>query len=332
MNPSESNQLDILNEISEDTKHTKKNIKDITTNLQILSENWFTEILSILGNISAQIRSFQKHEKITSENFPDAYMFDNVQGIIKNLLLLGSTSLQQTNKILSRITGITEEQLLDLLTCKKILLSYQTNQKSINANIHDLIQLLDLNGYSFCPNCSTIEYTLDFQLCDKCHGKLLKGPDIFAFFEEEYLSTSIPLPKMIINSLQQRFTANVRQITYNNNDERKIKQLIEIPSGVHFNPDHNYNFFVVPAEYTLKIDDSAYNSSENLIDNPKANQSETLNQPQESTCRNCGSKLQFLRTTMYYETTCDLYKCPNCGMEKMTNFQSIWDSGFEDKD
>lgn len=291
---------------------------------------WVLSLIQIIGNLSNSnniISDFQKH-KINSLGI------SQLEPHLYDLLILIQKAFIQFQRSLAVINEVSEA---DFPKIMEIFDNYELVVKKIQEFKHDIMKFLDYFEYqefSFCANCHTLEKTIDFQLCEDCHQPLIKGREIQAYFENHFISKEIALPEEVIQVLQQKFTSKVKEFRYTVDGKPIFRQFIEIPQELKLRSESPYLFFVVDEKYKIvsrvpvsEEKERNISQTDNTIGNPRQG---TKNTP--LFCRNCEKKMIFLRSTVYYDTTADLFKCQNCGMELLVNIQPIWESGIKDED
>ncbi|MHA1585124.1 MAG: hypothetical protein ACTSVU_00800 [Promethearchaeota archaeon] len=328
----DQNQINISEINMKNIEKNKENI-DQDPNLKPSAQSnsldhWLADILKILGQISNLSDVFNTPESISSgKSKPVA--FGEAGPFIIQLELLLERILAEMNNAIGQITELSEENLGELIGTLKAFNSFPKFFTGIKQTFLDMMDLLDLDQYSYCPNCLSLEKTQEFVLCEHCHQELIKGNDIRPFLIDNLFSRELPLPMEVIQTLHQRFQGKVREIHFDFAGKPLKRQMVDIPIELKLQPDRSYTFFII--DDTQKITPMVIPS---LKSGEGKNRPHREGQSEQSTieiCRNCGTKMQFLRTTMYYETSAELFKCPNCGMEKLTNIKPIWESGIEEK-
>ena len=281
-------------------------------------DRWVAQIIQIVGQISASSTIFnQKTPSGKAENVT----FSQADYHIDQLLQLLKGSIFQTTASLSQITDFGEEDLPKIISSITQINELQAKFQGIKKSLIEVLDLIDFSQFSYCSSCPTLEKTLDFALCDTCHSLLIKGQEIRPFLLHNYFSKELPYPVEIIQTLHQRFKSAISEVSYEVKGIEKKRQLVEIPVELNLNPSSTYQFFVIDDTHEL----IPLNASleEKYVDPDQQ-------KPDHEICRECGSKMRFLRSTMYYETSADLFQCPKCKMEKMINFKPIWESNIKD--
>lgn len=316
MAPQKNTQINSIEDISD---------SPISMSEQLISQNnsfdhWVAQIIQIVGQISA---SFSIFSQVSTSNKPENVSYAQAESHINHLMLLLKASIFQTNSSLNKITDFGELDLPKIISSISMLNELQGKFQEIKKSMVEVLDLIDVAQFSYCSSCQTLEKSIDFSLCDQCHSALIKGQEIRDFLIHNYFSKELPYPVEIIQSLHQKFKGQVKELTFDVKGAERKRQLVEIPIELNLNPTATYNFFVIDDTHELVPMTSSLIESGVKAENQK---------PDHEICRECGAKMRFLRSTMYYETSADLFQCPKCSMEKMMNFKPIWESNIDDSD
>ena len=287
---------------------------------------WLAQIIQLLGQISSSAEIFRQP---TDPDQPaHAITFSDAEKNILELGLLVQAGFEQIEYAVQHVSELSEENLPGIIGAINLFNSLRPKLDLLRQAFIELLDLLAFATFSYCPKCHTLEKGLDFLICEACHNPLVKGNEIREFLIQRYFSQELPLPVEIINALRQRFKGQVNQISFEQDGVQRTRQILSIPGDLHLSPNKTYQFFVIDEimRITPAVSELATQPvSKSLHKNGSEETSVHL-------CRNCSVPMQFLRSTVYYETNAELFRCPKCGMEKLTHFKPIWDSGIEDKE
>ncbi|WP_371805272.1 hypothetical protein [Candidatus Lokiarchaeum ossiferum] len=316
MAPQKNTQINSIEDIPE----SQISMSEQKTSPKNSIDHWVAQIIQIVGQISA---SFPIFTQVDTSNKPKNVSYSQAESHINHLILLLKASIFQTNSSLNKITDFGEEDLPKIISSVSKLNELQESFQEIKKNMVEVLDLIDVSQFSYCSSCQTLEKSIDFSLCDQCHSVLIKGQEIRDFLIHNYFSKEIPYPMEIIQSLHQKFKGQVKELSFEVQGLEKKRQLVEVPLELNLNPSATYSFFVIDDTHELVPMTTSIMENESNVQNQKAD---------HEICRECGTKMRFLRSTMYYETSADLFQCPKCSMEKMMNFKPIWESNIQDSD
>ncbi|MHA1728279.1 MAG: hypothetical protein ACTSWY_06065 [Promethearchaeota archaeon] len=298
--------------------------------------SWFSSKFSYLSEQENAAKSENNIEKFELEQS----FSENRENLYGGLIFL-KKNIELLHFISRNITYIKEEEISDFITILDVFKKISDMIYSDREYYQDLLNAFHLDRYSFCPNCNSLEESIDFLLCEKCNNYLIKGDDIRRYFADHFFEKIIKLPPNLANKLYFQFSGEIEEIEYLKDEEIHKKKIIIVPGDSVLGPGKKYHFFTVSENSKLIMEDNMpkvlntinnkfnelveqqkeLNFAKNIISDSEKNQIKPL------ICRNCGTKMRLHRTATYYDTNCDLYSCPKCKMKAMINFQPIWEAG-----